>query len=62
MVIDSTVLDPGGEKMPVLEVQGLVKTFGRRRVVNGVDFAVDRGEIVGPVSYTHLALPTILLV
>ncbi len=33
--------------MPVLEVQGLIKTFGRRRVVNGVDFTVDRGEIVG---------------
>ena len=33
--------------MPVLEVQGLIKTFGRRRVVNGVDFSVDRGEIVG---------------
>ena len=33
--------------MPVLEVQGLVKSYGRRRVVDGVDFAVDRGEIVG---------------
>lgn len=33
--------------MPVLEVQGLVKTFGRRRVVDGVDFSVNRGEIIG---------------
>ena len=33
--------------MPVLEVQGMVKTFGRRRVVDGVDFSVNRGEIVG---------------
>jgi lipopolysaccharide export system ATP-binding protein len=33
--------------MPLLEVTGLVKTFGRRRVVDGVDFEVDRGEIVG---------------
>lgn len=33
--------------MPVLEVQGLVKTFGRRRVVDGIDFVVNRGEIVG---------------
>ncbi len=33
--------------MPVLQVEGLVKTFGRRRVVNGVDFSVERGEIVG---------------
>ncbi|HEX3869199.1 MAG TPA: LPS export ABC transporter ATP-binding protein [Pirellulales bacterium] len=33
--------------MPVLEVQGLVKIYGRRRVVDGVNFNVDRGEIVG---------------
>ena len=33
--------------MPVLQVEGLVKTFGRRRVVDGVDFSVERGEIVG---------------
>ena len=33
--------------MPMLEVHGLVKLYGRRRVVDGVDFQVDRGEIVG---------------
>ncbi len=33
--------------MAILEVQGLVKIYGSRRVVDGVDFAVDRGEIVG---------------
>ena len=32
---------------PILEVQGLVKSFGRRRVVDGVSFSVQRGEIVG---------------
>jgi lipopolysaccharide export system ATP-binding protein len=31
----------------MLEVQGLVKTYGSRRVVDGVDFRVDSGEIVG---------------
>src|SRR5512137_2193165 len=31
----------------VLKVQGLVKIYGRRRVVDGVDFYVNRGEIVG---------------
>jgi ABC-type multidrug transport system ATPase subunit len=31
----------------MLEVQGLVKLYGSRRVVDGVDFRVDRGEIVG---------------
>jgi lipopolysaccharide export system ATP-binding protein len=33
--------------MPILEALGLVKTYGRRRVVDGVDFHVDEGEIVG---------------
>ncbi len=33
--------------MALLEAQGLVKQYGRRRVVNGVDFRVDAGEVVG---------------
>ena len=33
--------------MPILEAQGLVKSYRRRRVVNGVDLLVERGEIVG---------------
>ena len=33
--------------MPHLEVQGLVKNYGSRRVVDGVDFCVERGEVVG---------------
>ncbi len=33
--------------MPMLEVHGLVKVYGRRRVVDGVEFEVERGEIVG---------------
>jgi lipopolysaccharide export system ATP-binding protein len=31
----------------VLEAKGLIKTYGRRRVVDGVDFEVGQGEIVG---------------
>jgi len=31
----------------LLKVSGLVKSYGRRRVVDGVDFHVERGEIVG---------------
>jgi len=34
-------------KQLMLQVQGLVKTYGRRRVVDGVDFEVRAGEIVG---------------
>ncbi|MCC6421758.1 MAG: LPS export ABC transporter ATP-binding protein [Gemmataceae bacterium] len=33
--------------MAILEVRGVVKIYGRRRVVDGVDFDVDRGEVVG---------------
>ena len=31
----------------MLEARGLVKIYGRRRVVDGVNFEVERGEIVG---------------
>jgi len=31
----------------LLQVSGLVKNYGRRCVVDGVDFVVERGEIVG---------------
>jgi lipopolysaccharide export system ATP-binding protein len=33
--------------MSLLSVEGLVKVYGRRKVVDGVDFHVDTGEIVG---------------
>jgi lipopolysaccharide export system ATP-binding protein len=33
--------------MPILEVRGLVKFYGRRKVVDGVDFEMDAGEVVG---------------
>lgn len=33
--------------MALLTASGLMKTFGRRRVVDGVDFEVNEGEIVG---------------
>src|SRR5262245_40958707 len=33
--------------MPILEVRGLVKNYGRRKVVDGVNFEVDAGEVVG---------------
>ncbi|HYO24045.1 MAG TPA: LPS export ABC transporter ATP-binding protein [Lacipirellulaceae bacterium] len=33
--------------MSLLRVRGLVKNYGRRRVVDGVDFHVESGEIVG---------------
>ncbi len=32
---------------PALEVRELVKTFGGRRVANGISFELQRGEIFG---------------
>src|SRR5262245_18064657 len=37
----------GGRRMAILEVRGLVKWYGRRKVVDGVSFEGDRGEVVG---------------
>src|SRR6266446_4927201 len=37
----------GETRMPLLDVRGLVKNYGRRRVVDGVDFHVNAGEVVG---------------
>jgi lipopolysaccharide export system ATP-binding protein len=34
-------------RVSLLKVRGLVKSYGRRRVVDGVDFEVHPGEIVG---------------
>ncbi len=33
--------------MPILEARGLVKFYGRRKVVDGVNFEVNTGEVVG---------------
>jgi len=33
--------------MPILEADGLVKIYGRRRVVDGVSLHVDPGEVIG---------------
>ena len=38
---------PESQMSTILDVVGLEKTYGRRRVVNGVSFRVDEGEIVG---------------
>ena len=35
------------EKKMVLRAEGLVKKYGKRTVVNGVNFEVKQGEIVG---------------
>ncbi|HUL59978.1 MAG TPA: ABC transporter ATP-binding protein [Anaeromyxobacteraceae bacterium] len=39
--------DGGAEEIPVLQVEGLTRTFGRVAAVDGVSFDVRRGEVVG---------------
>ncbi len=39
--------EPGGHRLPLLEVRDLVKTYRRRRVVDGVSFSLEGGEVVG---------------
>ena len=34
-------------KSPILKTEGLVKIYGNRAVVNGVDIQLGRGEVVG---------------
>jgi lipopolysaccharide export system ATP-binding protein len=45
MVAESTMFQSGTG--PILRTEGLLKIYGRRAVVNGVDIQLNRGEIVG---------------
>jgi lipopolysaccharide export system ATP-binding protein len=45
MAAESATRLPGLD--PILRTQGLLKIYGRRAVVNGVDIQLGRGEIVG---------------
>ena len=59
--------------MPYITLDKAALAFGHVALLDQVDFQLDEGERVGligrngggkssPVSYTHLTLPTILLV
>ena len=53
-----------------IEVINLSKSYKTKKAVNNINFKINENEIVGllgpngcgTVSYTHLTLPTILLV
>ena len=53
---------PRAPAKAVIEVRGLCNRFGKQSVHENLDLDVYQGEILGAVSYTHLTLPTILLV
>ena len=56
---------PESGRAPLVQLSGVSKSYGGVTAVSGVDLEIARGEfvaIMGPVSYTHLTLPTILLV
>ncbi|MEO1065248.1 MAG: ABC transporter ATP-binding protein [Actinomycetota bacterium] len=46
--------------MPVIEVDGLVKTYGDRNVVDGVSFTVEQGEIFGIIGPNGAGKTTIV--
>ena len=48
--------------MAMLEVNNLSIQFGGLRAVDGFNMTIEKGQLYGPVSYTHLTLPTILRV
>src|SRR5574337_451567 len=45
---------------PVLRVQGIYKSFGRHKVLQGVDFTVDPGTLVGIVGENGAGKSTLL--
>ena len=46
------------ENLPVIEIHDLHKSYDRLDVLKGVDLVAHEGNVVTPVSYTHLTLPT----
>ena len=41
--------------MPILEVKNLKKQFGAVRVLHGIDFSMEKGEVLEYVFYVHTA-------
>ncbi len=48
--------------MPLLDIAGVSKSFGPNRVLDGVSFAVDRGEVIGLVGPSGSGKSTLLRV
>jgi polar amino acid transport system ATP-binding protein len=48
--------------LPLLELVGVTKSFGRHRVLDGVTFPVERGEVVGVIGPSGSGKSTLLRV
>ena len=44
--------------MAMLEIKDLYVNYGMIAALKGISFEVNEGEVISPVSYTHLTLPT----
>ena len=44
--------------VPVIETHNLGRSFGNVVAVKDLNLTIQRGTFFGPVSYTHLTLPT----
>ena len=63
MSLDKIQSIPYGKE--VIKIKDISLAFGGVKALTNVSFSVKRGEvfaIIGPVSYTHLTLPTIITV
>ena len=47
MTTDRPTREPGAHEPPMIEAEGLSKSFGPVHAVRGVSFSVARGELVG---------------
>ena len=58
-------LDQIADGEPIISFRDVHKSFGDKHILRGITLDFPRGRttvVIGPVSYTHLTLPTILRV
>ena len=41
-----------------IKVTGLSKSYAGNKVISNIELSIGTGQVFGPVSYTHLTLPT----
>ena len=46
--------------MPILEVKGLKKSFGKTEVLKGIDFSLERGEVLSIIGSSGSGKTTLL--